>query len=561
MALDNITDGLQKIEHIFRTQGDTLSRGQIEELTNMAKTLQREYRLERSKQDILYFAYEYFSADRNPDNADNIIPSGVQLSDAPDFHRQLCDTLYEVAWVNPTKNIGWSAPRGHAKSAYLSNIFPIYVIVHDLRKYIILISETAPLSEALIAWITNQLKFNTKLREDFGEFLSSKKSMNDKDNVEGFVTNTGIQVKASSTGKQLRGSRHGSYRPDLVIMDDLESKSNTNTKELRDKNLLWFNTVVRPIGDPEKTAFIYMGTLVHAQGLLPAVLNMSDFDSRIYSAVVSPPDRQDLWQELEDILRDPRDVDRLERAYEFYNAHKEEMDAGVKVLWESRFTYFDLVILKINIGARAFASEYLNKPSDNEDAIFKPEYFTFFTDSDLYDSETNKPKKLDIIGFWDIAIGKNDRSDYNAIITIGVDKSTGIIYVLDAWMAKCPMHEALQVAYKKIKEYQHNTFVVETVQAQWDMYRQLKQIVTKDRIYRTRLVSANPRVKKEVRIEAMQPMFENSVVKLRKSQFLLLEMLEMYPEHNYDDGPDALAGAIEHARITKKTFFKKPVGF
>ena len=128
MALDNITDGLQKIEHIFRTQGDTLSRGQIEELTNMAKTLQREYRLERSKQDILYFAYEYFSADRNPDNADNIIPSGVQLSDAPDFHRQLCDTLYEVAWVNPTKNIGWSAPRGHAKSAYLSNIFPIYVI-------------------------------------------------------------------------------------------------------------------------------------------------------------------------------------------------------------------------------------------------------------------------------------------------------------------------------------------------------------------------------------------------------------------------------------------------
>lgn len=120
-----------------------------------------------------------------------------------------------------------------------------------------------------------QLKFNQKLRDDFGEMLS-----------------------AASIGKQLRGKRNGSYRPDLVICDDLESSKNTNTPELREKNIHWFNSVVMPIGDPDRTTFIYMGTIVHGSGLLVSVLKRADFESRIYSAIVNPPDREDLWQSL-----------------------------------------------------------------------------------------------------------------------------------------------------------------------------------------------------------------------------------------------------------------------
>ena len=107
-------------------------------------------------------------------------------------------------------------------------------------------------------------------------------------------------------GKQLRGKRNGSYRPDLVICDDLESAKNTNTPELRDKNLHWFNSVVIPIGEPEKTAFIYMGTIVHGSGLLVSILNRADFESRVYSAIVNPPDREDLWQEFETVYRERR---------------------------------------------------------------------------------------------------------------------------------------------------------------------------------------------------------------------------------------------------------------
>jgi len=237
-------------------------------------------RIDRSENDVLYFMYEYFSDDRNPINDQNLIPAGTTLDDAPKFHGQLCEQLDEVSNTNPTTRIAWAAPRGHAKSAYLSNCFPVHQICFDKRKYLLIISETDTSAKKFIEWVSLQLKFNKKLREDFGEFLTPQKSQNARDNQEAFLTTNGILVEAASMGKQLRGKRNGSYRPDLVICDDLESAKNTNTPELRDKNLYWFNSVVIPIGDPARTAFVYMGTIVHARGLLPSILGRADFASR-----------------------------------------------------------------------------------------------------------------------------------------------------------------------------------------------------------------------------------------------------------------------------------------
>lgn len=564
---EDISKKIERLEYYrdmartkLETKGKSMSQVQLNSILEQVKHLNKEIRKLKSEQDVLYFTYEYFSEDRNPDNENNLIPKGQSILTAPAFHRELCDMLNTVAWEETTKNVGWSCPRGHAKSTYLSNVFPLYSIVFNLRHYIVIVSETGGMAERFAEWISDQLKYNKKLREDFGELLSPKKVLNDKDNAEEFVTFNGIKVQASSIGKQLRGARHGAYRPDLVIMDDLESSKNTNTRELRDKNLHWFSSVIRPIGDPTRTAFIYMGTLVHSQGLLPAVLGFSDFSSKIYSAIVSYPDRLDLWGKVEDMLRDQSNPTRLEDAHKFYTDNKEEMDRGVKVLWQDRFTYFDLIRIKVDIGSRAFASEYLNKPADAEDAIFKKDQFIFFEDRELLDHK-GRPIKLDVVGFWDIAVGKSNRSDYNAIVTLGVERSTGLIYVLDAWASKCPMHEALKVAYQKIKEYKHNVFVVETISAQYDSYRQLKELLTKDRVYSTRLKAVTPRTKKEVRIEQLEPLFENGVIRLRRHQLLLMEMLEQYPHHDHDDLPDALAGAVEHVRTVKKrVYYKKPMG-
>lgn len=524
-----------------------------------AEHIKKAYRILRSEHDVLYFAYEYFSDTKNLENENNLIPLGVTYDTAPDFHIELCNKLDELG-ETPTKKIAWSCPRGHGKSAYLSNVFPVHQVIFKKRHYILIVSETERMSQRFVEWVGDQLKFNEKLRSDYGEVLSPNKMSNESDNIEGFITHTSIKVQSASMGKQLRGARNGAYRPDLVILDDLESAKNTNTKELRDKNLHWFNSVIVPIGDITRTSYIYMGTLVHSSGLLPEVLKRSDYDGKIYSAIVSEPDHPEMWEHLENMLKDVDNPNRLDEAKEYYAQNKEMMDSGVKTLWSERFTYFELMTIKVNVGSRAFASEYLNKPSDDETCIFKPDYFMYYDDKDLWDG--NRKIHLDVYGFWDIAIGKNSRSDYNAITIIGRDNRTGVIYVLDTFAEKIPMHKALQVAMDMIIKWRPRVFGVETVQAQYDMYRQLREMLMKSGIYNTRLLAFNPKGKKEDRIEQLEPLVEGGYLRFKKSQRLLIEQLNMFPNADYDDLPDALASSVEiSGKQRKRSYYNKPKGF
>lgn len=527
----------------------------IQDIVNDLEKVAREYRKLRGQYDVLYFAYEYFSDCRNPTNENNLIPLGVTYETAPAFHQYLCSKLDELN-SKPTKKIGWSVPRGHGKSAYLSNIFPVHQTVYKKRNYIIIVSETEKMAQKFVEWIADQLKFNQKLREDFSELLSPQKQRNDMDNLEGFVAYNGCKIQAASIGKQLRGARHGAYRPDLVILDDLESSKNTNTKELRDKNFHWFNSVIMPIGDITKTSYIYMGTLVHGQGLLPAVLSRSDFDSKIYSAIVSEPIHTDGWEHIEQILRNTENPNREIEADNYYIEHKEYLDDGAATLWQERFTYYDLIKIKVNVGSKAFASEYLNKPSDEESCIFKRDYFTF------YDEQKLEYRKLTIYGFWDLAVGKSSRSDYNAAIFIGRDDITGTMYILECWAEKIPLHKAKQKVKQLIKKWHPKVFGVETVQMQYEIYRQLKEELYKDGIYYTRLLPVLPKGKKEDRIEQLEPIVESGYLRFNKSHRILLEQMELFPSCDHDDTVDALASAVEIAgKQRKRTYYKKPAGY
>ena len=539
---------------------DTLDDTELNDLSYLYEEREILEKVIKYENDVLGFAYEFFSDDMNPENENNLIPANTHISTAPDFHIELCNTLNVLSNENVNGRIGWSVPRGHAKSTYLSNVFPLHQVVYKKRKLILIVSETEGMSRRFLEFISEQLKYNEKLIRYYGRLMSLSKQENTKDNTESIVTSNNIMVTCASVGKQLRGLRFLNSRPDLVICDDLESSKNTNTKELRAKNLHFFNSVLMPIGTPEATAFVYMGTLVHGDGLLPNVLQRADFESKKYSAILQEPDRADLWERYEEIYRNQEDENRKETAEAFYKDNYEVMNEGVKTLW-NRFPYHKLMQEKINIGSKAFASEFLNQPSNDEDAIFKKSYFSFFDDKDLYNAD-GRQMKLDIFGFWDIAVGKNSRSDYNAIITIGRDKRTGILYVLDAWAKKCSMNDALKVAEEKILEYRPKTFGVETVQAQYNMFTQLRDNLIKRGMYSTRVKAVNPRGKKEDRIEQLQPLVENGVIRFKRHQRLLQEQLELFPSATHDDLPDALASVVDiTGNARKKMFYKKPTGF
>ena len=529
--------------------------------------LEKEYRVNRSAYDVLFFAYEYFSDDRNPDNDNNLIPKGAKLEDAPEVHRELCEMLDDIAWDNHSGKVCYSMPRGHAKSTFVSNVFPIHQCYFDCatdggRKYILIISETEDLSTKFVEYINSQLKYNEKLRSDLGAIMDISKFNNTKDTGMEFVTTKGTMVRAAGMGKALRGARNGAYRPDLVILDDLESAVNTNTKELREKNLSWYNSVIEPIGVEGRTAFLYVGTLVHGQGLLPDILTRIDYQCRKYSAIVSEPEESDMWEHYSDILDDKTDPDREAKADAYYEENKEAMDKGCETLWSSRWTYAALMKKKSIIGTKAFNSEYMNIAYDPDSQVFNEDTVTFYDDRDLFD-QWGRRLSMDVYGFWDLAVGKgNKRDDFNAIIILGRAKLTGVMYVLDAWSGKVPAHKALAIAEQKICEWQPRLFGVETIQMQYEFYRQLQENIMKHGLYATRLKAYNPKAKKEDRIQILEPLFETGYLRVKKTQRLLLEQLYGFPNWEHDDLPDALASAVDLAGKTRqRTHYLKPIGF
>lgn len=555
-----------------------LSPIEYEELDELLTEKERLERIHQAEKSLLFFAWEYFSESRNQGNSGNW--DGFELDsvgDAPVFHREICTSIDEVSNVTKNAKIVRAAPRSHGKSSYLSKAAPLREVCFRKRKYIILISETPSVSEPNLEWLATQLKSNEKLRRDFGPLLSPKQQMNPKDNTTSFIAwepeaNGGqkllTMVQAASTGQALRGRNWNGVRPDLVIGDDLEDiKTNAATKEQRDKLKDWFSQTVMPLGDAkgEKTAFIVMGTVVHEASLLNDLINnRPDFQSKKYRALIEDPDRMDLWDECKSIyLSDQIPINEREiKAREFYKANKAKMDAGAVVLWPEVQPLWKLLTWKWANGSKAFNTEYQNEPRDEESAIFHPESFRYYDESDLFD-ENGRPLPLDYYAFWDVAAGKSSRADYNAIITVARNRKTGIIYIIDAWAKKCPAHIALDMAVTKIKEFGHSVFAVETIGVGHDMYRQLREKLAKERVYGTKLKPiAHHGAKKEKRIEALEPLCESGFLRFMKHHSLLLEQLEQFPSGQHDDLADACAGVVDliGAGRTRRSYRTKPEG-
>lgn len=516
-------------------------------------------RVRRCEGNMIELAIEYFSDARNPENDGNW--EGFDITDAsqaPDFHREIASIMNVVSTEHVNAKIAAAAPRSHAKSTYLTKNFPVHEIVYRKRRYVIIISETPTVSKANMEWIRNQLKYNKKLRADFGPLLSPKDQSNITDNSEAFIAwhpdgdsrKQVALVEAASTGQALRGRNWNGTRPDLIVCDDLEDArpgGNASTPEQRQKLRDWFSQTVMPLGDPKglRTAFVYMGTTVHFEALLIQVLyNRSDFTSKVYRAIIDQPERQDLWEQCRLIYVDRENPKRLDDARKFYAEHEAEMLRGSRVLWPEVQPLWKLMTWKWDNGSKAFNTEYMNNPIDEESMIFNPELFTYYegayTDFDH--------KTFTISMGIDFAMGK-ERGDYSAISVVARHKDNGITYVVDSFVERIKPDKYIDVIVEKVKKWQPDVIGAESQAAQEFFVDMLKQRLTAEGYpASTRVKKVNQRSRKELRIEAMLPSIENGTIRFNKKHALLLEQFERYGQGAADDAPDSLEMAVSASK-------------
>lgn len=533
LKLQRMLDRERQLLYELITAGESTS-GDQSRFIAVDKQYEQLERINESEFDVARFAIEYFSAEGNPDNDENLIPKGGTYDNMSEFHHEFCEMLSALAAGEVRKNVAWACPRQHAKTAYGTNIFPVHQAVFRHRTFIIVVSETVTVAGTFIQWGNRQLKFNRKLIEDFGMLLHERPSANEVDNKEEYVTINGVKVMARGAGGQMRGMRYGSTRPQLMILDDLESEEDVKTKEQRAKMLNWFNEEALPAIDKEKGKVLYVGTILSFDSLLDVVIRRDRrFKSRRYKAVESYASNTELWDKWRDIYLSD-DEEAAEKARAFYEANEDAMLAGTSLLWGEYWTYYDFMELLTNMGVKSFTQEYQNEPTDEERQIFKVEQFFYYEENTTFNSE-----QFDFYCGIDFAMGK-EKGDFSAMVTIAKNKATGICYVVDVFNKRLHPKEFIEVIIDRVRTYQYTLIAIEAQMAQEFFADTLG-----DRLQElgypahTRLVPVKQRTRKELRIEAMSPDVHNGRIRYKKSQTELIGQYEKYPMVAFDDMVDA----------------------
>ena len=289
---------------------------------------------------------------------------------SPEFHREL-DNIWQqgvlkgeypitpakvkqISRMNGTKRVV-AAPRGHAKSTSLTFKGSIHAIVYEYKHYPIIISDSSEQAEGFLDNIRVEFEENEALREDFGNLVGKVW----RSNV--LITSTNIKIEAIGSGKKIRGRKHRNWRPDLLVLDDIENDENVRTPEQRKKLESWFLKAVSKAGD-DYTDIIYIGTLLHYDSLLAKTLNNPGYKAIKYKAVISFSNEEDLWKEWEEIYTDLSNENHEADAREFFEKHREKMLEGTEVLWEEKLSYYDLMVMRLTEGEASFNSEEQNEP-------------------------------------------------------------------------------------------------------------------------------------------------------------------------------------------------------
>jgi len=79
----------------------------------------------------------------------------------------------------------------------------------------------------------------------------------------------------ASVDQSIRGIRHREYRPDLLILDDVEDMDSAKKIEGRAKLFDWFTREIVPLGDIG-TRTIIVGNLLHEDSLVMKLRRMID---------------------------------------------------------------------------------------------------------------------------------------------------------------------------------------------------------------------------------------------------------------------------------------------
>ncbi|MFH1057809.1 MAG: phage terminase large subunit [Pseudomonadota bacterium] len=420
--------------------------------------------------------------------------------DCAAFHREL------IALLTPRERavvpVAVAAPRGFAKTTLVSFGYVLHQVLFAQRRFVVIGSDTADLACDLTGYLRLELTHNQRLIQDFGPRCQTSGGQDD------FIVGGEVRVLARGSGQRLRGLKHGRFRPDLVILDDLENDKNVKNPRLVRELLDWIREAVYPAIEPGGNLFI-IGTILSQRSALATLIQSPEepycrFTRRVYRA----------------------------------------LDESGQSLWPARYSTEDLLRQKALMGSLAFNKEKMNDPRD-EQGMFQEAWLRTYHPAEL------EGKALVTAGFLDPSLAAGETGDYKAVVTVGLDPASQVFYVLDAWVRRASIDQLVHAVLMRNARHAWLVFGVEDNLFQRLLLDEFSRAAAEARVTLP-VKGVTHRLAKETRLAGLSPLVERGLIRFapgQGDQGLLIEQLLHFPSPNvHDDGPDALQGAVELLR-------------
>jgi len=449
-------------------------------------------------------------------------------------------------------------PRDHAKSRYAA--FKVcWEITKNPAIRVLYISATSGLAEKQLGFIKNILS-SDKYRMYWPEMVNKEVSKREKwTNGEICVDHPkrkheGVRDSTVFTGG-LTTSITGLHC-DLIVLDDVVVAENAQTEEGRAKVMSQYSLLASIQGAEGRE--LAVGTRYHPLDLYNEMLNMQ-----------------------EDLYNDDGDIIGQEAIYEVFQRQVENIGDGTgEFLWprqqrsDGAWFGFDRAILAKKRGKyldkTQFRAQYYNDPNDTTNAPVGRELFQYYERRHLFQengkwyikqqtrtehglSMVGQARQINLVASVDFAYSLNQKSDYTAIIVLGIDADRNK-YVLDIERFRTTkISEYFDRILNLYNKWRFRKLIAEVTGAQKAIVESLKSDYIKPYGLNLSVVDYKPtkhQGSKEERLQALlEPAYQNmSMWHYRggNCQTLEEELILQFPPH--DDLKDALATAVEHAQ-------------
>lgn len=417
-----------------------------------------------------------------------------------------------------------AAPRGIGKTSMVLYGLCSRHILFETKKFIIFLSSSADNAMIQTDSLKHELLGNQMVRKFFGSVKLKRLELEYEEQFskKAWVTTGGTLVLPRGSGQQIRGLLYHGHRPDLIVIDDLEDKSEITNDHIRKKNKEWFfSDVTKCISRYDKDYnFVYIDTLKHEDALLQDLLENKT------------------WHELHLSVCDD-EYNSLAPSFMTTEEIKTEVEEH-----------------KANGTLDIFYREMRNIPVASETANFKPENFRYFTEGikqlTCYPDPKNisKIETIDIDNLINVVIVDPAKEVQiqnadTAIVGIGIDRSSKKIFIRDIVSGKLYPDQIYKEAFQMVFRLKAFALAVEVTSLHQFISQPFQNEMRVQNVF-AQYIELKAVAKKEERIAALAPYYRNNYIYHAKGKCDKLESQLMgFPRSKLWDIMDAEAYIVK----------------